>query len=390
MQFAHSGIDRSALMLRSFGIEAAFLAFFVAILGTIPQAIFKRACAVMLLAALTYAMENSIVPLCRSRPHWAATAASLLWVQFLSASKIIVVSRVQMAQVAPRHRSALARARSVTGLLWNMRRNGTQWQVKNVPSVKGLQKQGRVDFILRRFAVTISAYLFVDIVVSLPPADPAMVHVDKAALFPPHGLSLEDLIFRAIMTASYFLMTGLLNLCMANVGAIISVATGLSRPTECPPLYGSFADAYSVRRFWGISWHQMFRIFLTGHAKLIIDAVLPFSRQSAMSRYVRQTVAFLISGAIHYRAEQLMGVPDKENGALVFFMMHSAIIILEDAVQPLISGILPRSLSRPLGYLWVVAFFVWTTPPWMYPGSRLGIDPAALLPFRVLGPFIAK
>lgn len=38
---------------------------------------------------------------------------------------------------------------------------------------------------------------------------------------------------------------------MTNVGAIVAVLSGLSRPTDCPPLYGSFSDAYTIRRFWG-------------------------------------------------------------------------------------------------------------------------------------------
>jgi hypothetical protein len=239
-------------MLSFFGIEATFLALFAAtVLGTSQQATFKRTVSVVTLAASTYLMERTIVPLCTSRPHWAVTAASLLWVQFLSASEILLVTRVHAGQLSTGRHSILAGARSAVALLWNMRRIGTQWQVKNVPSVKGLQKQSRAGFVLRRLAVTIAAYLFVDVIVSLPPPDPAMVHADKAALFPPHGLGLDDLILRIIMTASYWLTTGILNLFMTNVGAIVAVVAGLSKPTDCPPLYGSFTDAYTIRRFWG-------------------------------------------------------------------------------------------------------------------------------------------
>jgi hypothetical protein len=238
-------------MLRFSGIGATFLTLFIiTVLGTAPQAMFKRAVCVAMLATLTYAMESVIVPLCTTRPHWAATAASLLWVQCLSASEILLVSRVHSGQLAPQ-RHIVAQARSALGLLWNMRRIGTRWQVKNVPSVEGLQKQSRSQFILRRLAATGAAYLFVDIIVSLPPAEPALLHPDKAALFPPHGLGTEDLIFRTIMTASYWITTGVLNLFMTNVGAIFAVLAGLSKPSDCPPLYGSFTDAYSIRRFWG-------------------------------------------------------------------------------------------------------------------------------------------
>jgi hypothetical protein len=137
-----------------------------------------------------------------------------------------------------------------------------------------------------------------------------------------------------------------------------------------------------------ISWHQMFRIFLTGHADLVIDTFLPFLRHTIVARYTRQTIAFLISGLIHYRAEQLMGVPHTDNGALEFFLLHSAVIMLEDAVQPFLSKVLPAPLRRVLGYGWVAFIFIWSAPPWTYPGVRLGIDTGALLPVRVLGPHI--
>jgi hypothetical protein len=242
------------LMLAFVCTEATFLAFFViTILRTPPQVMFKRIVGVLMLTALTYTMESAIVPLCTtlSRPHWAVTAASLLWVQLLSASEILLVSRVSTAQLSPPSRSSIVNARSVIGLLWNMRRIGTQWQVKNVPSIKGLEKQSRAGFISRRLAATILAYLFVDVIASLPPPEPALIHPDKAALFPPHGLVIDDIIFRTVMTFSYFLTTGVLNLFMTNVGAIVAVLSGLSRPTDCPPLYGSFSDAYTIRRFWG-------------------------------------------------------------------------------------------------------------------------------------------
>lgn len=74
----------------------------------------------------------------------------------------------------------------------------------------------------------------------------------------------------------------------------------------------------------------MFRTFLTGHADLVVDNSFPFlPRHSLASRYLRLTIAFLISGAIHYRSEQIMGVPDHENATIVFFLMQALAIMLE-------------------------------------------------------------
>ncbi|KUI59240.1 hypothetical protein VP1G_06504 [Cytospora mali] len=135
----------------------------------------------------------------------------------------------------------------------------------------------------------------------------------------------------------------------------------------------------------------MFRCFLTGHASLVVDKTLPFfPPRSAASRYARLTVTFLISGLIHHHTDQLMGVSDAENGALVFFLLHAAFIMLEDASRPVLAALVPTRIHHAAGYLWVVTFFVWSSPVWIYSSTRLGIDSAALLPVRVFGPWIQR
>lgn len=85
-----------------------------------------------------------------------------------------------------------------------------------------------------------------------------------------------------------------------------------------------------------------------------------------------------------------MGVPDAVNGAVVFFLLHAAFIMLEDALGPVVGALLPESLRDVLGYFWVFAFFTWSSPIWIYSGMRLGISSAALLPVRVVGPWIER
>lgn len=244
-------------VLSFFCIEGAFLAVLgLVIVRTAAQSTSKRIAGLVCLCATTIWMERLLVPVCLSneRPHWAATAASLLWVQFLSASDLVLVRRVHAAQLPQLHGSNSNIFRGIgaaVSLLWNIRRVGTPWQVKNVPSSAGLQTQSRANFVLRRAAITLLAYLFVDAVVSMPPPEKDMVQADKADLFSLQNLSAGDLAFRSGTVVGYFLTTGILNLFMNNMGAIAAVALGLSSPADCPPLYGSFSDAYTIRRFWG-------------------------------------------------------------------------------------------------------------------------------------------
>lgn len=84
-------------------VEAVFLGLFtLVILCAAGRATTKLSVGMAALCAATVLMESIVVPLCVGfkRPHWAATVASLLWVQFLSASELILVSRVQPDQLS--------------------------------------------------------------------------------------------------------------------------------------------------------------------------------------------------------------------------------------------------------------------------------------------------
>lgn len=231
------------------GTEAVFLGLFAFIVVCVAsRSANKRIAGLVILGALTILMETLLVRLCQGvdRPQWAAVIASLLWVQFLSASELILVSRVHAAQLQG---GKLRAGLGAVGLLWNVRRIRTPWQVKNVPDTP--MNQSRAAFVFKRTVATLLAYLFVDAVVSIPPPEAVMVQVDKATLVSIHQLDFGDLVFRLSTTAGYWLTTGILNFFMTNVGTILFVSFGLSGPDDCPSLYGSFSEAYTIRRFWG-------------------------------------------------------------------------------------------------------------------------------------------
>lgn len=244
--------------------EIAFVSIFaLVVLSATAQATARRVLGLAVLVALTSSLERFIAQLClaNGRPHWAATAASLLWVQLLSASELLLVSRVDASRLPCNSTSdgndgiptssVGSEAASAVALLWNMRRIGTRWQVKNVAVVNNQQQQTRTAFVLGRVAVIVAAYILVDVIVSMPPPEPTLVRPDKTTLFALHTLDAGDLIFRSAMTVSFFFTTGVLNLFMNNIGASAIVLLRLSSPADCPPLYGSFLEAFTVRRFWG-------------------------------------------------------------------------------------------------------------------------------------------
>ena len=249
-------LDDSALVFST--AKFVFLSLFSIIILLVPQhATLLRFTGLVALSALTYILQETFVQLCKN-PHWRAAAVPLLWIQFLSASEMILVSRVDSADIStsrgePSARTIAAQATHVIGLLWNLRRVGTRWQVKNVPasSSSGLASRSRARFVLRRLTTTTIAYLVLDIMISGPSPDLVLVSEQKETLFKLSYLSMDDVVFRTIGTVSFWLSTALVNLIMANTVAILSVLAGLSSPADCPPIYGSFGKAYSIRRFWG-------------------------------------------------------------------------------------------------------------------------------------------
>lgn len=244
-------LDASVL---AFGtVEFAFLIFFTVVILRVPrQATVTRFTGLVALSALTYMLQGTILHMCRN-PHWRAAAVPLAWIQFLSASEMVCVSCVDAACISASRGGSKAQAIQVVALLWNLRRVGTRWQVKNIPasSSSGPASSSRARFVLRRLTTTFLAYVILDIMVSGPAPDLALVSPQKETLFKLSCLSLDDIIFRTIGTVSFWLSSALINMVMTNIAAIASVISGLSSPADCPPLYGPIGEACSIRRFWG-------------------------------------------------------------------------------------------------------------------------------------------
>lgn len=232
-------------------IEIGFITIFALVaIRTPKEATNNRVAGLVVLAVATYTMEGLITPLClrNERPHWAAVLTALLWIQLLNASDLLLLLGSDACRRA--NSSSTMGSGSAVGLLFNFRRVGTPWQIKNMPSTADTRAQSPTSFLVRRIAVTAACYLFLDIMVSFPPPDAAKVRSDKVALFM-RGLSVDDVIFRIGATVSFWLTPAIAVTATSNLFAIVAVLSGLSRPEDCPPAFGSFLEAYNIRRFWG-------------------------------------------------------------------------------------------------------------------------------------------
>ncbi|KAK2016898.1 hypothetical protein LZ32DRAFT_667195 [Colletotrichum eremochloae] len=384
-------------------LQIAFETTFVASILLLPQnRTSARLASVTVLSALSYALEQECLRLMRN-PHWRAIAAPLIWIQLLSASDMVLVERASSLDFRPqaknpagflaRNKTALFR---VLSLLWNLRRVGTRWAAKNTPAAP---QQRPVEFVCQRAATVLVAYLVLNILVSAPAPDAALIGQQKESLWNMQALSREDIIFRVIGTVSFWISVALLLLIISKCGALLGVISGCCGPEEFPPLFGSLTSATSIRQFWGVTWHQCLRTGLTGHANLVAASIFRIPHGTTLSVYIRLLLAFLLSGLVHYRSDIAMGIERSDAGSFLFFSLQALGIMVEDGFQYFVARLssrsrnwirLPKRSISMLGGLWVSVFLVWTTPTWFYPQQRLDVDPAMLLPISVVRTVVKK
>ncbi|KAI1390764.1 membrane bound O-acyl transferase family-domain-containing protein [Hypoxylon trugodes] len=272
-------------------------------------------------------------------------------------------------------------------LLANFRRIGTKWQVKNIPSWPS-GAPSRREFLRQKLTSIVAIYIILDVLSSGPPPDANVVGIrNQVLLLRIPELTSDELIFRVIAVTVYWINTYLFNLFMIEVASFVSVLTGITTPDQCRPLYGPIKEAWSIRQFWGTSWHQMFRRGIQGISDLANDAFF-IPRGTLLSRYFRLTVSFAISGLIHFSADMSMRIPLAEAGSMAFFLAQPLGIMIEDAVQHVYKkqGIkFLRGYEHILGYVWLIAFQLWITPTWFYPPIRhMNPEKDGLLPFSLV------
>ena len=145
------------------------------------------------------------------------------------------------------HPSLIVQAHSAIALLWNLRRIGTKFEIKTNPPLSLRDNNANVA----RFVI--ACYSIVETMLSGPLTDPAFVGVEQQVLWPRLIITnlSGDVAFRIEGSVAYLATSVLVNLVLTNTLAILSVLTRLSTPAAWPPLFGSFAHAYTVRNFWG-------------------------------------------------------------------------------------------------------------------------------------------
>jgi len=142
----------------------------------------------------------------------------------------------------------------------------------------------------------------------------------------------------------------------------------VDQPEDWPPLYGSLADAWTLRRFWGKFWHRLVHRSYTGYGILLANGLgLP---RGIFSKLFVNFFVFFMSGAVHAIMTWQMGFSCGYWEDVSWFCLNFAVVVLEELVQNICRWCkirLPAPVSKTLGYAWVFGFFFWSLPKTQYP-----------------------
>ncbi|KAE9371773.1 hypothetical protein N431DRAFT_342080 [Stipitochalara longipes BDJ] len=289
---------------------------------------------------------------------------------------------------------------------WNstfsVREVNTSYEQANIPPFSTSSPTyipSRTTFLFQtfiRFAIT---YSLLDLVECMPP--PPSSTPFAPSLYPiflrskdVSGVTLEEAATRIGTTLMVWVVTYCLISAWVAFLSFFFVATGLTPVSSWRPLFGSFAESYTLRGFWGKSWHQLLRKPINNPAIWFVENGLGL-KKGLVSRYLKIFTTFFLSGFLHFLADLSSTLPLSSSGALQFFCIQTLGIILEDAAQELYRRAGGKSgiWTRGLGYIWVVAFLLfWTSPVWFFPqvyvSSQRTVEEkrafGRLVPFSVL------
>ncbi|ETW77548.1 hypothetical protein HETIRDRAFT_51982, partial [Heterobasidion irregulare TC 32-1] len=111
----------------------------------------------------------------------------------------------------------------------------------------------------------------------------------------------------------------------------VNVALGISHASAWPDPYGSRVDAYTVRNFWGKTWHQMMRRYISFIGRFF-SSLFRFQRGTPLSSYTQLYIGFIVSGIMHTAGGDAMVGYKYLGASLPSFLVRPLAITLEDLV----------------------------------------------------------
>ena len=202
-------------------------------------------------------IEGVLIRMTDHHTYAKVTLSGMPFTVLIQHINLLLIVRVdltgQLGTIAGKFASAFALLQSTRGI-------GTPWQVKHIPShplVLRAKPPSRGYFMSRQLAIAIWEVLALALVLSSL-ATHDVQDYDGSYLygsgreFEMASSSMKQLLGRVTAAFLFGLPGSMLFLdSMYRVASLISVATGMTTIASWPPEFGSLADTYTVRGFWG-------------------------------------------------------------------------------------------------------------------------------------------
>ncbi|TBU46199.1 membrane bound O-acyl transferase family-domain-containing protein [Dichomitus squalens] len=274
-----------------------------------------------------------------------------------------------------------SRLYAALSLISNNRMIGWNVQVANVPPVKGT----RAQFLVRRARQFILAYVMADVFDCIVRFNRPLYEstLPGGTRFP---LGVIGHLQKSWCMVNWLLMTYSTLKVYYVFASIVAVASYASYPEDWPDVFGSWKDAYTVRRLWGRAWHQFLRRHFKQFGSIAVDT-LRIPRGTFLSSQVQVHVAFAVSGLLHSFGD-LANARATRAGSFIYFFLNGLAITFEDVVIRLAKSFGFTGLTtstRWLGYAWVVLWVSLSIPvyvDWMNETGVWGKDTVPYSPVR--------
>lgn len=174
-----------------------------------------------------------------------------------------------------------------------------------------------------------------------------------------------------------------------RLAAATSVGLGIHGPEVWPNMFGSVREAYTVRRFWAFTWHQMMRNISEPGVDFVARKVLRIPRRTYLSNYFKIFGAFFVAYAVHGYGTHMAG--GNHVGDWNYYMAQVVAIWVEETAiaVALKTGVVREdwALAKPVGYAWTALCRAYTLMLWedhaatggAYIKPAFGISPIELL-----------
>jgi hypothetical protein len=239
------------------------LAISSVVMGFTKPKSWARTAALPVIAGLVY--TNIFHASLHMRLRWAGGFGSSSFALLQQYIDVALVSQLDYTASATRPKNSpdsafrkfLVRSWYGWRTLWSWRHLNTQQEIRNAPRLRPARDSvalRRWHFVARRSLTAVVCYLLVDLIENAP-QEPSATVLFHAQYVPVcrrwQDVTIEQVKLRFIAFGMFTFTFFNIIQCYYSAGSAIAVASGISKPEDWRPCFGSFTDAYSLKNVWG-------------------------------------------------------------------------------------------------------------------------------------------